>query len=138
MHYIFLTTIIVLQLTGLIYCIIFIRKFTDFLNLVDSLKNKIDMEKFKKLVKENMYAALLNLVFLGSSWIIYFIGFFLKILGIIDFIFILIPAVLIVLFSLKLKSLEKMVQKLPADNPVLEEESNMIVDIWLHKPFPNW
>ena len=138
MNYLFLTVIIILQLTGLVYCLIFIKKFTNFLNSVNMLKNDLDMKEFKKLVKENMYAALANIVFLGGSWILYFIGFFIKILNIIDFGFILIPAVLIVIFSLKLKTLEKKLQNLPTENPALEDERDRVVDIWLHKPFPNW
>ncbi len=138
MNYYFLTVIIVLQLTGLVYCLIFIRKFTNFLNLVSRIQNDLDMEEFKKLVKENMYAALANIVFLGGSWILYFIGYFIKILNIVDFVFILIPAVLIVIFSLKLKTLEKKLQNLSADSPTLEDERDRVVDIWLHKPFPNW
>lgn len=97
-----------------------------------------DIIEFEKVVARQMYAALLQIGLLASPAIVLVIGLVRKVLAANDILFVLLPALAIAALGMAFKHLEHKVRTIPAEDPILEERRQHIVQVWNTKPFPDW
>jgi hypothetical protein len=109
-----------------------------FLEKMPILASSADIEGLKAVVARQMYAALAQIIILGSPMIVFFFGIRSRHLSPADLVFIVIPSAVILLIASSYKKTEKQVQTMPAADDFLAAERDKIVETWLKKPFPNW
>ncbi|MCK5840650.1 MAG: hypothetical protein KAH31_00670 [Candidatus Sabulitectum sp.] len=97
-----------------------------------------DLEHFKKIVKHQMYAALLQIVLLGTPVFIFSYGIQKGILGFGDILYVIVPNSIVIALGLILKKLEKKGQSISASTPELRSEVDSVVYFWKKKALPNW
>lgn len=102
------------------------------------IETEQDLEHFKKIVKHQMYAALLQIVLLGVPLFIFSYGIQKEILGFGDFLFVIVPNSIVIALGLFLRKLEKKGQSISASNPELKSEVDSVVCTWKKKALPNW
>jgi len=137
------TTILAIMLTcpvlGLIVSFYFGSLLKKFLTTTPAINSLQDIERFKQLVKGQMYAALVQIVILSIPIIVFAYGFWIKVLKPnTDILYMLVPSLVVLGAGMTLKSVERKVQNVPTATDELAKERDRIVDIWLHQPFPNW
>jgi len=102
------------------------------------LASSRDIEEFKTTVAHQMYAALAQIALLATPPILYFAGLFTGVLRPSDFVFILVPSVLIIAVAAIYRGEEARAKTLPATDPELERQRDAIVRTWMRKPWPDW
>ena len=137
------TTIFAIMLTcpaiGLILCLYFGSLLKRFLTNTPEIKSAQDMERFKQLVKGQMFAALAQIAVLSIPILVFVYGLWIKVLKPnTDILYMLVPSLVVLGAGMALKSVERNVQNVPTATDELTKERDRIVDIWLHQPFPNW
>lgn len=137
------TTILAIMLTcpviGLILSLYFGSLLKKFLTTTPEIASTQDMERFKQLVKGQMYAALVQIAILSIPILVFAYGLWIKVLKPnTDILYMLVPSLVVLGAGMALKSVERNVQNVPTANEELTKERDRIVDIWLHQPFPNW
>lgn len=95
----------------------------------------VDLDRFKNLARLNMYAALLQIVILGSGE---FLGFYGQITGGIGLLLFLFLNAVIIVISKVVKKSEKLSQNLPVRDPLLSNEYQAVCDTWNNNLFPNF
>jgi len=103
-----------------------------------TLASSRDIEEFKKTVAHQMYAALAQIALLATPPIVYFAGLFTGVLRPSDFVFILVPSMVIIAVAAIFRGEETRAKTLPATDPELERQRDAIVRTWLRKPWPDW
>lgn len=96
-----------------------------------------DMERFKRIVSGQMYAALAQIGFLVIPYPAFAIGLYLKVLEPSDVLYILVPSGVLVIAGIVFKRIEERAKHLT----VAEEfaaEYDRVIRTWMKKPFPDW
>lgn len=94
-----------------------------------------DMTDFKALARFQMYGALLSIVLGGGFFLL---GIYLLLSSRVGLLMILLLNGVIFFLSLYTKKLENRAKSLPVLGDSLKEEYNRIIDVWMHKPFPDF
>ncbi len=102
------------------------------------IETEQDLSEFKAIVKQHMYAALLQIVFLGTPLLLFSYGIQNEILGFSDILFIIIPNSIVIFVSLAFRKLEKRGQSISTSNPNLESELQQVIHYWKKRPLPSW
>ncbi len=136
-------TIIAIMLTcpviGLILSAYFGGHLRRFLKETPQIKSPQDIERFKRLVKGQMYAALAQIVILSVPILVFAYGLWIKALQPnTDILYMLAPSLTVLAAGMILKKTEYKAQHIPTANDELAKERDRIVEIWQHQPFPNW
>lgn len=137
------TTILAIMLTcptiGLILSLYFGSQLKRFLTHTPEIKSTQDIERFKQLVKGQMYAALAQIVILSIPILTFAYGLWIKELQPnTDILYMLAPSLIVLGAGMAMKGVEHKVQNVPTATEDLTKERDRVVDIWLHQPFPNW
>lgn len=104
---------------------------------VAAIQSFHDMERFKQMVSIQMYCALLQIVFMVVPLVVVLGGYATKRLNDLDFLYVLVPSVIILIAGMMVKRLESEVKAIEVSEEY-EAEFEKIVDTWMTKPFPNW
>lgn len=123
---------------SLINGIIFISNLKRFMDRTPRIETDQDLEHFKKLVKHQMYAALLQIVLLGTPIFIFSYGTLSGILIFGDVLYIVIPNIIVIICGRLLRKIEKKAQSISASTPQLMSAVNDIVNSWKKKALPDW
>lgn len=110
----------------------------NFVRLTPALESQTDLEKFKSIARRQMSVALAQSVILIFPVLAYAAGIFFHVLLPADFVWILIPAVLVILAAIRIKEDEKKVWSTPARGPEFLKARDRIVHTWRFKAFPDW
>lgn len=102
------------------------------------LASTADLERFKRVVAGQMYAALVQLVLLAVPPILYAVGLVRGVLVGGDIVYILIPSAVVILVAQTFKKLETRVKNIPAADAELARQRDAVVHTWLKKPLPDW
>ena len=105
---------------------------------IRTLASTADLERFKRVVAHQMYAALIQIALLGAPPILFAIGVFSHALGFADVVYILVPAAVIIVVGLAAKRLETRVRTIPTPDDELRRQRDAIVATWVKKPLPDW
>ncbi len=127
-----------LQVIIFIVLVIFWNQMKNFLSLMPAIKNQKDMNRFKSIVKRQMYAALIFPAFSVIMILIFLYGVKSGALAAGDLVYIIIPSVLLLLFSKFIKQTEMKLRNIKTDDPNLKKERDRVVSVWIGKAFPDW
>ncbi len=123
---------------SLISGIVLMTELKKFMAGTPRIETEQDLEHFKKIVKHQMYAALLQIVLLGTPVLIFSYGIQKEILGFGDILYVIVPNSIVIALGLLLRKLEKKGQSVSASTPELRSEVDSVVYIWKKKALPNW
>jgi len=107
-----------------------------FLSGTKAIKTAQDMAKFKSLARQQMYQALLQIVFMiGGS----LIGVFGIVTGrLYLLLYLIILNGVIYFLGMMMKSLEKRVRAMEVSDPAMKAEYERVCNSWVKKPFPDF
>ncbi len=114
------------------------RGLKEFLDKTPELASSLDLENFKKVVGRQMRAALGQAVLLLIAPVCFFWGLMIHSLTPGDFVWILLPSVVVILVARSFRSLELKAWAIPAANDYLIGERDRVVKVWRTKPLPDW
>ena len=114
------------------------RGLRQFLDTTPQLSSSLDLENFKKVAGRQMWAALAQAALLLIAPACFFWGLLIHSLTPADFVWILLPSVVVILVARSFRSLELRAWAIPATGDYLMAERDRIVKIWRTKAFPNW
>lgn len=134
---IFIVLMILFPVLGLINLLWGARQLKIFIDLTSEIETGHHMQKFKSLVSTQMYCALFQIAFLGLPLAILLIGYLIGTLRSMDFLYVLVPSIVILLVGASIKSMETKVKEMPVRDE-FKNEFDGVVHIWMHKPLPNW
>lgn len=118
--------------------IILMTELKKFMAQAPRIETEQDLEHFKKIVKHQMYAALLQIVLLGTPVLIFSYGIQKRILEFGDILYVIVPNSIVIALGLLLRKLEKKGQSISASTPELKSEVDSVVYFWKKKALPNW
>jgi hypothetical protein len=102
------------------------------------LDSALAMLRFKKIVANQMYAALAQIALLIAPPALFFLGVFLDVLNASDIFWVIGPAIVVIVVAMVFRSWEQMAKSIPASDPEIEEQRNAVIRTWMRKPLPNW
>ena len=114
------------------------RGLKQFLDTTPTLASSLDLENFKRVAGRQMWAALAQAALLLVAPACFFWGLMIHSLTPADFVWILLPSVVVILVARSFRSLELRAWSLPAANEYLTTERDRIVKVWRTKPLPDW
>ncbi len=123
---------------SLVSGIVLMTELKKFMAKTPRIETEQELEHFKKIVKHQMYAALLQIVLLGTPVFIFSYGIQKGILGFGDILYVIVPNSIVIALGLFLRKLEKKGQSISASNPELRSEVDSVVYFWKKKALPNW
>jgi hypothetical protein len=129
---------VLLPTAGVVNAVIHGRLLGQFVRETPAFRTYQDIVNFEVMVARQMYAALMQILLLVLPGLLFAVGLLRKILGPADFVYILAPSVVIFVLGKIFKNLEARAQSIPAEDPVLEERRQHIIETWIKKPFPDW
>ncbi len=132
------TLLIVFPSSALISGIVYISNLKRFMDTTPRIETIQDLERFKNIVKHQMYAALLQVFLLGTPIIIFTYGTISGILKFGDMLYVIIPNTTVIIVSRILRKTEKKGQSISASTPQLKSAVNSIVYSWKKKALPDW
>jgi protein-S-isoprenylcysteine O-methyltransferase Ste14 len=102
------------------------------------LDSSLAILRYKKMVANQMRAALVQIVLLATPVIAFVAGMMLEWFHGTDLFIVIIPSLVIVAIALYFRGWEMMARSIPATDPEIEEERDAIVRTWLRKALPDW
>ena len=138
MRTVFLALMLLLPAAGVVNAVICGSSLKAFLRDVSGLASTADVERFKRVVAGQMYAALVQIGILAVPPILYAVGLATGVLVPGDIVYILIPSAVIILVAQAFKKLESRVKAIPAADEELVSQRDAIVRTWMKKPLPDW
>ncbi len=127
-----------MQLAGVLVMVVIELRMRRFLQEVPILQGAAEMAVFRDLAALNMYAALLTIGLLGGSWLLFFLLLYLKVLNMDFFLFMLLPAMLVMITGMIAKGTEGRVHALPTASEALTQERDHVIHVWLTQALPDW
>ncbi len=114
------------------------RGLKQFLDTTPRLASSMDLENFKTAAGRQMWAALAQAALLLIAPACFFWGLMIDSLTPADFVWILLPSVVVILVARSFRSLELRAWAIPAANEYLTMERDRVVKVWRTKPLPDW
>ena len=109
-----------------------------FSRTTDEIRSTTDIERMKRVVAHQMYAALAQIVLLAVPPILYFLGLLRGLLVPSDVVLIILPAAVVILAAQVFRRVEAEVRALPAADSGLAAQRDAIVATWVKRPLPDW
>jgi hypothetical protein len=110
----------------------------EFLDRTPEFASMLDIENFKRVAGQQMRAALVQAALLLVPPGCFFWGLMTDSLSPGDFVWILLPSVIVILVARSFRKLELKAWSLPADSDDLAAERDRIVRTWKTKALPDW
>lgn len=117
---------------------VLMRNLKNFIRETPRIETDQDLSRFRKIVKQQMYSALLQIFFLGTPVFIFSYGVKIGTLGFSDVLLVVVPNLAVILFGLLMKSLEKKGQSITSSSPELKNEIEHVIYSWKKKAIPDW
>ena len=114
------------------------RGLKQFLDTTPTLASSLDLENFKRVAGRQMWAALAQAALLLVAPACFFWGLMIHSLTPADFVWILLPSVVVILVARSFRSLELRAWSIPAADQYLTTERDRVVKVWRTKPLPDW
>lgn len=132
-----LMLILLLPVLALINALWFAGELRRFLEEVPRLQSTYDLERFKRVVARQMYAALVQIVLLSGPVIMLLFGVVAGALSVRDIGYVLVPALIVLGVAWTQKDVERRARTIPAVDE-LTESRDAVVETWFKKPVPDW
>ena len=114
------------------------RELARFVEATPTIASTADVERMKTVVARQMYAALVQILLLAVSPVVFAVGLLRHVLHPGDVLFIILPSAAVIVLSLASKRIEAAARSLDTPDDELRRQRDAIVHTWLHKPFPDW
>lgn len=114
------------------------RQLVSFLRHTPAIMTYQEIVAFEKTVARQMYAALLQIALLVAPWIVFGYGYLQDVLTVDDLGLVVAPSFVVLALGLNFKRLENRARSIRAEDPMLAERRDHIVEVWMRKPFPDW
>ena len=102
------------------------------------LASTADLEEFKRVVGNQMRAALAQIGLLALPAALFAAGLVLEEFDAGDILFIIVPSALVVVLAMVFRTWEVEVRSIRVVGPELAAERDAIVTTWRRKPLPDW
>ena len=134
----FFTAILVLFVLGMVNFAIGVSALGRFLKSHIRIASSSDLEDFKRMVRKQMYQAMLQIVLLGGMTVVSIIGILKHRITFAQLVIVLILDGVIFFAGRKGKSLEKRAKRLGVEDPDLAREFGSVCRTWFSRPFPDF
>ncbi|MCP4895392.1 MAG: hypothetical protein GY906_00325 [bacterium] len=134
----FLLLLIIFPAVAAVNAVVLGARLQRFLREVKRLESTADIERYKKAVAEQMYAALVQIALLAAPVLLFLYGIVKGILTGSDVLFIIVPSVVILLLGLAYKPVESAARQIPTADEELSSQRDEITKTWTGKAFPDW
>lgn len=134
----FIALMLICPTVAIINSIIFGNKLNQFARRMRMLSSYDDILYFQRVVSQQMYAALFQIVLLAIPAILYVVGALRGYLSAGDLIFVILPSFVVLFVGLRQKATERQVRVIPARDRDLERQRDEIVTTWVKRPLPDW
>ncbi len=138
MRLLLLTAMLISPALAIVNALIQGRALKQFLETTPELASSLDLENFKRIAGRQMWAALAQGVLLLIAPACFFWGLMIDSLTPGDFVWILLPSVIVILVARSFRTLELKAWAIPAANQHLTNERDRVVKVWRTKPLPDW
>lgn len=135
---VFLAAILGLSVVAIGNAVVFGLELRRFLEATPQLASSHDLERFKRVVARQMYAALAQIVLLVLPPVLYGIALLEGVLSPADVLLIVLPAAGVILVAAIFRRYEQATKAIPAIDPELEQARDAIVRTWFKRPVPDW
>jgi len=109
-----------------------------FLAVVPDIATPHELNQFKRMVKEQMYLALGQLLLLGGALVLMIYGILAERLGFLDILILILVNGFIFFMARRFKRVEQQAASLPVTDQALTDEYQRVCLTWRRKPFPDW
>lgn len=133
----FLGLMIGMPAIGIINSLIFGVQLRSYLASSPRINTWQDLERFKRVVSVQMYAALAQIGFLIVPFLAFAAGLAMGHLSRADIKYILIPSAILIIVGVVFKQIEAPAKSLPVADEFLEEYQH-VIHVWMKKPLPKW
>jgi hypothetical protein len=137
-HTLYVIGLLMFPALAIINAVWFGTELKRFVDSTPALRSTRDMERFKTAVGHQMYAALAQIVLLAAPMLVFLAGIVTGALDPSDIMFVIAPAVVILLVAAVYRRWEQRAKALVATDPELESQREAIVRTWMRRPFPDW
>lgn len=138
MRDVYLLLLLALPAAAALNALWFGRELRHFADATPRLESTADLQRFRRVVGRQMYAALVQILLLALPPIIFFYGLTRKILTVGDLLLVVLPAAAIIVLAQLNRRHETRVRNIPAADPELERERDRIIRTWNRRPLPDW
>ena len=114
------------------------RELRSFVDSTPVLASTADIERMKRVVARQMYAAMAQILLLAGAPILFVFGLARGVLRPTDALYVILPAAAVIVFSLGFKRTEAAARSLEAADDELARQRDRIVQTWMRKPLPDW
>lgn len=132
-----LMLILLLPALAVINAVWFAGELRRFLEEVPRLQSTHDLERFKRVVARQMYAALVQIVLLSAPLLLLVFGIVRGALAVPDVVYVLIPSLIVLAVAYGLRDAERRAKSIPASEDLVDSR-DAIVETWLKRPVPDW
>ncbi len=112
-----------------------LRRFGERVTMISSER---DLDLFKDLAASQMRRALVQMVLLGLPAVLVTVAVARGALGPGGLLYVVLPAIAIIVVSLVVKGTEKRIQEIPTADESLAARRDEVVRTWLKKAVPDW
>lgn len=137
LHDLLLGLMIGMPCVGIVNSLWFGSELRRYLATSPSIATWQDMERFKRIVSGQMYAALAQIGFLIIPYPAYAAGLYFKVLEPAAVVYILVPSGILIVVGVVFKRIEDRAKHLPVTSEFATEYDHVITT-WMKKPFPDW
>lgn len=138
MRIIFLMFVLIPPLLGILLLQGARKQIKSFLKITPVLSGETDLEKFKSLARRQMYTSLIQGLILSLPIVAFGVGVLKHVLFPSDFIWIVLPSVVVILIALRFRSDEQKIWNIPTESHELESERDRIISSWRFKVLPDF
>jgi hypothetical protein len=123
---------------GLVNAVVFGLELKNFVESTPVLHSTRTIERFKRVVAHQMYAALAQILLLSAPVVIFLVGVMTDMLQPRDFLFVVLPSAVILVVAAYHRGWERRAKTIRAADEDFEAQRDAIVRTWLRKPWPDW
>ncbi len=135
---VFITLMLLCPAVAVVNSLIFGSKLKRFAHRIRMFSDHDDIVHFQRVVAQQMYAALAQVVLLAVPAVLFVLGVFRGFLGVGDLVFVIVPSLVVLALGIAMKKVEHRVRRIPARDDDLARQRDAVVSTWMRKPFPDW
>jgi hypothetical protein len=134
----FIALMLLCPAVAVVNSLVFGSKLKRFARRIRMFSSQDDIVRFQRVVAQQMYAALTQIVLLSVPAVLYVLGVVRRFLGVADLVFVIVPSLVVLAFGIAMKKVEQQVRRIPTRDEDLARQRDAVVTTWMRKPFPDW
>ena len=134
----FIALMLLCPAVAVVNSLVFGSKLKRFARRIRMFSSQDDIVRFQRVVAQQMYAALTQIVLLSVPAVLYVLGVVRGFLGVADLVFVIVPSLVVLAFGIAMKKVEQQVRRIPTRDEDLARQRDAVVTTWMRKPFPDW